>query len=347
MIREALNAFVIPRIWDHDRRKTIGSSEIGQCARRIKYLKTESPHDHSHTPRWGATERGNLFEKFLWEPALRKRYGNKLRFAGEQQKTFIDKHLSATPDGLLIEQPRSVLKYLGVKDIGIGACLMVECKTIDPRVNLAEAKHVNTMQTQVQMGLVREQTIYKPKFALLSYANASFMDDITEFAIEFDQKIYDHAKVRARTILEAKAPKDLKPEGWIAGGKECDHCPFAEACGIAQHNLPSAKYNKEADPQFKAEMIDMVRAAKKVKAVMDAATVEFRTHQETIRERLREKGLYKIPGVVNWISVKGRISYDDEAIRKFAVKNGMDIEKYSDVGEATSRLMLGDVGESE
>lgn len=341
MIKEALNAFVLPKVWAHDRTQTIGSSEIGQCSRRIKYIKSGHRQDIEYVPRWGAAERGNLFENFLWEPALRKRYGDKLLLAGKEQKTFIGKYLSATPDGMLIDQPRNMLKYLGVKDIGVSSCLMIECKTIDPRVNLSEAKHTNVMQTQVQMGLVREQTQHKPNYAVLSYANASFIDDITEFAVEFDQGIYDKAKERARTILEAKEPGELRPEGWIAGGKECEHCPFSRACGIEQHNLPSAKFKGSlVDSQFKAEMTDMVREAKQAQEKMDTAKAEFRLQQDNIKHRLREKGVRKIDGVVNWIDVKGRISYDDVAIRAYAKKKGMDIEKYSDVGDPTDRLIL-------
>ena len=34
-------------------------------------------------------------------------------------------------------------------------CVMIECKTADPRTNLVEAKPENKYQTLVQMGLVR------------------------------------------------------------------------------------------------------------------------------------------------------------------------------------------------
>jgi hypothetical protein len=344
MIKEALDDFVLPRVWSHDRTKTIGSSEIGQCSRRIKYIKSEHQHDATYKQRWGATERGNLFENYLWEPALRKRYGANLLFAGKDQKTFIGEYLSATPDGLLIKQPRDVLKHLGIKDIGACGCIMIECKTIDPRVNLSEAKHVNIMQTQVQMGLMREKTKYKPNFAVLSYANASFMDDITEFPVEFDAGLYERVTGRAKRILEVSGAKELRPEGWIAGGKECDHCPFAKECGIERHNLPTAKWaGKPVDPQFRAEMTDMVRQAKAAQEARDAAEEKFREHQDSIKHRLREKDVRKIDGVVNWSSVKGRTVYDNEAIRTFAIEQGLDIEKFKDVGEATDRLTLGDV----
>ena len=42
-------------------------------------------------------------------PALRARYGDKLLYAGDKQQTFVSGFLSATPDGLLIDQSRDAL----------------------------------------------------------------------------------------------------------------------------------------------------------------------------------------------------------------------------------------------
>lgn len=345
MIKEILDEFIVPKLWEHDRTKTIGSSEIGGCIRRTWYIKNSKDHDLSHVARWGAAERGNLFENHLWEPALRKKFGKKLMYSGPDQKTFVDGELSATPDGLLIGAARDSLKHLGIKDIG-GNCLSLECKTIDPRVNLIEAKHQNMMQVQVAMGIIRAKTVHKPNYALISYANASFLDDITEFAIPFEENLYAAAKTRAAQIYKAKDAKELKPEGYIKGGKECDHCPFQEACGVERHNLPSAKYvTKEIDPQLKAEFIDMVRAANKIKAVKEGAEEEFKAAAEEIKDRLREKGIRKIEGVLNWSDTKGRQSYDMASLIAAAESKGIKTEKYSRVGEATSRLTLYEIAE--
>ena len=51
-----------------------------------------------------------------------------------------------------------LLKGHGIKYKGD---VVVECKTIDPRVNLLEEKSENAFQVQVQMGLIRELTKYK------------------------------------------------------------------------------------------------------------------------------------------------------------------------------------------
>ena len=107
-----------------DRQNTIGASEIGQCARKIFFAKNAGDRiygvdsDEDYVDAWGATLRGNLFEDYLWVPALLARYGDKLKFAGENKQTFIDEFLSATPDGLLVDQSRNALADFDIDDIG-------------------------------------------------------------------------------------------------------------------------------------------------------------------------------------------------------------------------------------
>ena len=102
LIRTAFDAYVAKtaKVWKHDRTKTIGASEIGQCARRMFYLKTKQKPDDDYIDDWGARVRGTVFEDSFWAPAMKAKYGKKLLFAGKEQKTFEDGHLSATPDGL-------------------------------------------------------------------------------------------------------------------------------------------------------------------------------------------------------------------------------------------------------
>jgi hypothetical protein len=53
---------------------SVGASDIGQCARKIFYLKREgtasaAPRDSDFTDGWGARMRGSTFERHLWVPA--------------------------------------------------------------------------------------------------------------------------------------------------------------------------------------------------------------------------------------------------------------------------------------
>jgi hypothetical protein len=349
MISDALDEYarITARVFP-DRAQTVGASEVGQCARRIFWLKNEgdpvlsAPRDSDYVDSWGARTRGSIYEAHYWEPALRAKYGADLLFAGANQRTFTSEFLSATPDGLLTNQPRDALAALGVPDIGEGRCFAVECKTADPRSSLEKAKTENVFQAQCQIGLVRELTEYRPEYALISYTCASFWDEVREFAIPFDQAVFANAKARARQIMTATSATELKPEGWIAGGRECAYCPFTQACGRKRSDVP-AKAKAEPDPQFVAEIADLAREAKTREAEAEAAELRFRETQHEIKERLRAKGFSRIvsDGIsVLWSAVKGRQSFDNKAIREAAVAAGVDVSRFETVGDPTDRLVI-------
>jgi hypothetical protein len=326
------------RIFKTDRSQTIGASDVGQCARRVFWSKNEgdpkygAERDPDYLDRWGAKVRGTIIENAFWEPAMRLTYGDRLLFAGAEQKTFVSGFLSATPDGLITGlRPGKIAP-------GSGTEVMAECKSADPRTNLLEAKAENIFQTQVQMGLVRELTKFQPTHSILSYIDASFWDEVAEFIVPFDQAIYDVAKVRAAQIMTATSAKDLKPEGWIAGGKECEHCPFTHACGIERRSVP--KTSAEVDPQFAAEIAEMAIHAQRLKKMSASTDKLLRTVQDDIKNRLRDKGVKKLPGIVSWTDVKGRSGYDMKALQAAAIEAGIDIEQFSTAGEPTDRLTI-------
>jgi hypothetical protein len=143
--------------------------------------------------------------------------------------------------------------------------------------------------------------------------------------------------------MTARAPDELKPEGWIAGGRECEHCQFTVACGRMRHAVPAQPVAEPPDPQFVAEIVDRARAAKAQRRIVVDATAKLREIEHGIRERLRAKGLRHVvsEGVdVTWSPVKGRPSFDMPAIREAARKAGVDISQFETVGEATDRLTV-------
>lgn len=341
MIKEALAEYAnrLQVKWKHDRTKTVGSSEVGQCAKKIAFVKKQ-PRAKGPAWRdgWGASTRGKIMEDHFWYPALKKKYGDRLVMAGPKgQKTLIRPPLSATPDGLVTGMARDSLEYLGVADIGPSKCVLVECKTIDPRVPIREAKQENVFQVHVALGLVREMTPYKPDYALITYTDASFWDEVTEFAVRFDADVLAAADRRARDILAGET-KELRPEGYIAGGAECDYCAFLKECGVERRSVPVL--DTEADPQFAAEITDMCREllAAKTKAKADEMTIKLL--EDDIKNRLREKKVRRVPGVVTWSQVKGRSSFDNKAIKSKLEELGEDIGQYETVGEATDRLLV-------
>jgi hypothetical protein len=337
VIKQALEEYArsLQRQWP-DRTKTVGASEIGQCSRKTAWAKRSHPPDDGYANSWGANVRGSLMEKHFWLPAVRAKYGDKVRFAGDEQTSFEDKFLSATPDALVCGLPRDAIKDLKVPDIG-SDCLLLECKTVDPRVNLYKEKDQNHFQVQVQIGVVRAVGAFMPNYALISYVDASFWNEVAEFPVAFDEGIYDAAQARARNILTLD-PRELKPEGFIAGGSECEYCPFAKPCGVIRRSVPTD--GAEADPQFAAEIADLCRDAISAQDQADQASAEVRDVHQQIKDRLRAKKVRRIKGVVTWSTQKGRKSYDGPALREAAERAGVDVEAYATTGEPTDRLQI-------
>jgi hypothetical protein len=182
----------------------------------------------------------------------------------------------------------------------------------------------------VQLGLVRESTDFAPEYAVISYADASFWSEITEFAVKFDPEVYGTAKRRAAKVMTAHDASELPPEGWISGGHECNYCPFAAACGIARHAMPKP-FGAAIDPQFIAEARDLACEAKRRQADAENATAELRTIQNEIRERMRAKGLRRVAGddfSIIWSPVKGRQSFDVKALKAAAIAAGVDVAQF-------------------
>jgi hypothetical protein len=341
MISEALAVYANAlRIPDKRRASTVGASDIGQCARKTFYLKRgDAERDPEYFDGWGAALRGSVIERAFWLPALRARFGNKLKFAGDEQQRFKSEFLSATPDALLTGVPSDILASLGEPDIGAD-CLLLECKSIDPRVKLNAPKPEHYYQAIVQLGVVRETTQFQPRFAVISYINASFWDDVVEFAVAFDPAIYSAAKARAAKVLTAAAASELPPEGWIAGGRECEHCPFTKACGIERRAVPPPSATGP-DPQFVAEIRELAVAYKVRQGEIDSATVKVCEIQHKIRERLHAKGLRRVAGEdfsVNWTPVKGRQGFDLKALSAAATAAGVDVSKFETITDPGDRL---------
>src|SRR5208282_4351464 len=145
------------RAFKHDRTKTVGASEIGMCERRTGYMKRGYVPDPKYIDGWGASHRGSTIEEQFWVPALKKHFGKNLHFAGKKQMRLESGMLSAHADALVTGLAPDALDYLGIKDLGPSRCVVVECKSIDPRIALEVAKSEHIFQAQTQMGLFHEK----------------------------------------------------------------------------------------------------------------------------------------------------------------------------------------------
>jgi hypothetical protein len=330
-----------------DRLSTIGGSDIGKCLRQIYCSKSEGtcyevPRNPDHIDGWGATLRGTLIENHFAVPALRKAYGSKLLYAGAEQRTLTSGFLSATPDALLVDLPDTTLSHLGVPSLGGDGSLALEIKSIDPRVGIMEPRPAHVYQSQVQLGLIHEVTPHRPEHGLVIYFNASFLDELREFPVKRDPEIFAAAKRRARTIMTAKSMAELPPEGWLGGGGECESCAWSHACGHERGRMAMTAKTPPT-PEFIAEATMLARDVKQLEAEADAATVRYRGRRHELVTLLRANGHRSIIGngvAVSWTSVKARMTYSGEGVRKAATGAGLDLSPFEHTGAPSDRLTI-------
>lgn len=334
------------RVFTHDRTQTVGASEAFDCIRKAYFKKTGAEKDPDAEDSWGASSRGDLIENYHVVPALDAFLpeGYDYFYAGEFQKTFVDleNKISATPDGLVAGVSADALKLYGVDDLGSNE-FVLEIKSVDPRVNLKEAKIVHRGQAIIQMGLIREQTNYKPNFAIILYFDASFLDKMTPFVIPFDEGVYNTAKKRAKSVYAAEDAGALQAEGKLSNS--CDFCPFTQACARASKEAmpPEAKTYKYSD-EDRAEMKILIDAQTKAAADEKDAEQRKKKASEDIKGLLKKLQIRRMAGdkekgegwSVSYTFVAGREVLDTNAMRA----DGIDIDSYKVAGEGHERVTI-------
>ena len=333
MIKEALEAYAKARerTWPHDRRKSVGASEIGQCARKTWFSKHDTAVDNDYLDRWGAKTRGHLIEDF-WQKALRQHFGlGHVHYAGRYQKTFFDdaSPLSATPDAVVVV-PEKKLSFV------------TDCKSLDPRAAMHQARPEHVFQVQVQLGLVRSQTRYQPAYGVLTYIDASFLDEIKEHIVKWDAGVFEQARERARQIMTHEDPARIKPEGVIAGGAECEYCPYRSRCAEMRAGAVPKHDLKVAHPDMH-EISRLAHARGRAKDEIERLEMQAKGHEQAIKELLQKNGTRRAEGDgvrVVWSSIKGRPSWDWPGLRSAAESAGLDLATYERVGDPSDRLQV-------
>lgn len=327
-IRDILNRYAatLDKKWDHDRSRTVGASEIGQCARKIHFAKHNAPRDPDYSDGWGARLRGSIIEEQFWVPALRATLPEdvQLLFAYPEQKTLVSGYLSATTDGLLV-WPN-------------GYCVNLDCKSEDPRNMRQGVKPEHKFQVQTQMGLLRDRTEYKPDESVVTYIDASHWDKVDEARVQFDPRIYANAHLRAERIITERDPLALPPEGKMASGGECRFCAWASHCAdVAIAGVPKARQplGDNSVAQLKS-MRDEALAHAEAAEKCDAQAASIR---EQIKQFLRDHDSRGHKGEgwsVSYSVSKGRETLDLEAIDKA----GIDLSPYRKPGSSSERLTI-------
>jgi CRISPR/Cas system-associated exonuclease Cas4 (RecB family) len=337
------------RKWAHDRTTTVGASEVFGCMRKTWFEKKGQEQGYEPDPdyieSWGATERGNIIENHFLVPAFRNQLppGLKVSFEGDEQQTIVQGKSSATPDSVVSGFPpgKPLVVETDEKRIVIpkpAANVVFEFKSIHPGVKLVGAKEVHIGQAIVQMGLLRDVMGVDVKDAIILYVNASHLDDIDFYHVEFDEKRYQHAKKRAAEVFEVKDPNDIRPEGKLTG--DCKWCPWKMACGEAiVHGIPDDKGMIGHNSQHFSEFEKAVENYKHWKEVADEADREKKYAQEAVKDLLLDSGLNSAKSdhwSISWSKVSGRKTLDKKAM----VADGIDVSKYEKEGAPYDRLMI-------
>src|SRR6185369_14779736 len=343
MLRELLHAYGTSRRreFSHDRLSTLGSSGQGRCIRQTAFQLLAMPPDEGFVDSWGAALRGTVYEDHCWVPALREALpeGVELLFAGEDQCTMVDEEarLSATPDGLIVGLPRDCLLGFGIEDC-LADSVLVECKTADPRMLLRKPRPHHEFQVQMAMGLVRRCTDFAPEYAVISYTNASFWDQVTEFAVRYSERVYQAGAERARAVFSATDPQEMPPEGKLAGGDECKYCGWAAQCGEAEvSRVPAGGVRLATEAVAELKLLrDAERAL--AGAIDDNSSMRL-VAQEAIKRFLHDHQVRAHKGdgwSVTWSTVKGRVTLNKDAVSEA----GIDLAPFEQEGNASERLIV-------
>jgi hypothetical protein len=324
------------KTWEHDRSLTVGASEVFDCWRKVGFKKRGKElgytEDEAEEDGWGAAERGNLIEEFWVVPALDAMLpdGVGYLFAGSDQKTLIKEPVSATPDGLVTDLPRDALKNYGIPDIK-SDCILLELKSVDPRVNLATAKEIHEGQAQMQLGLMNELTEFKPVFCVILYVDASFLDKIKVFVVEYDKRIYNAGKMRAKKVFETDELKELPAEGKMTDA--CKFCTWRFACAVvSEEAVPTeAAKAKDVDQEVYDRVYQLVADEREQAEIEKEAGEEKERIRANIKQALSDANTKKLKDdrySVSWSFQKGRKTLDKGAMEI----DGIDLSKYEKEG---------------
>ena len=336
------------KVWAHDRTQSLGASEVFQCIRKGFFAKRGKELGYepdTEDQSWGALERGNIIENHFVVPAVRSSMpvGLSVLYTGDDQVTLVADRNSATPDGLIVGLPKgcAVRVKAGSQDVTIpnikSDCIVFEVKSIDPRANLIYEKAVHHGQTQMQIGLFHEKTEYRPYYSIILYVDASFVDKLTPFVVEFEEEKFAIGKMRAHGVWEHDDPMMFMPEGKFDGG--CEHCLWKTACGEATLTSMPAKDTVTTDPEVVSNISPEVQEYLDLQDELKDVTAKFERAKEQVKEALTENKVRKAVGddwSVVWSTVKGRTTLDTAAMDR----DGINLAKYEKTGSGYDKLLI-------
>ena len=325
-----------PKEWGHRREQYVSASQIGLCEMRQHFMAQRGPTqiDDERPDAWGVFARGDTGEDWVAgvfdRAQLAEHGGSKLDLGftatGKNQVTVIDEvnRLAATPDGVM---------WIA------GEPILIEIKTIDPRVSLTAPKPAHWRQVMFAMALMARVHPVKPQRAVILYVDCSNYANVTAYDVPFDDVEGDALIDRAKRI-HAATLDNLQPEGVFDGGNECKTCDFAAQCRAYQvERVQRAEASAPIDDGDLTDLDDLA-AQREAAAQMESEAKRLKeSATNQIRMMLDERGVSyaQTPGYSIRQSVtKGRETCD----WRQAVEDGVDLSEYVSVGNGYPRLTV-------
>lgn len=321
-----------------DRISTLGASETFDCI-RLGWLRRFKPDlaDTDDIP-YGIFERGNVTEASFFVPKIISVFGREnVLFIGSEQETFKTDKSSATPDSLIINQPRDILAEYGIPDIGEDGTFMIECKSFNPQLNLYKEKTVNRGQAVMQLGEVRRNTQYKPTYNVILYINVADYDDLRDFIVEYDEDIYQAGIKRGELLYSATKATQLKPEGKYTD--RCLYCEFSQACKALE--VDKVPVQKKLDvPQ---DVLDRLTTTALRLQALDEELDKLEQEKVKLREEVKDElisigtnSLVKSGLTVSYVKMKGKKTLDKGKLKA----DGIELDEYFKEGAEFTRLNI-------
>lgn len=334
------------KTFEFDRSQSLGASEVFGCIRMSWAKKHGAPENEGEEDSWGATSRGDLIEQYHVVPALDATLPATSNYigAGDQQKTFVDpvSKLSATPDGLVDGLDADALQIYGVDDIE-SDCIVTEIKSIDPRVDLKEEKAIHRGQVITQMGLIRENTEFKPMWALIMYFDASFLDKMSFFPVKFDEEIYAQGKLRAAKVFTTTDPAELRAEGKLGNG--CDFCKYTTWCAaLTESQMPPDVPKTLATPLQREKLKPLAEEYAEIQGKLKTLDARKDELGEQIKDALKLFKTRRLSGdkkagetwSVSYTFIAGRETLDKGAM----MADGINLSDYKTTGDGYERIVI-------
>jgi CRISPR/Cas system-associated exonuclease Cas4 (RecB family) len=309
-----------------DRNQVLTASENLRCLRELKFSKT-MPREQD---KWGMSQRGHAVEAWVvaqLEATLRQ--GEVLRFAGENQRSFLDSEngLAGTPDGLFTDEN--------------GVHWLLEFKSVDPRTNLealSAPKPQHAGQIQQNMWLL-DQAGYIVDNAVICYVDASDFQRAKQFVVPYDKAATaERARIRSEILFSADTPADLPAEGLNNNG--CTYCAYKEECSAIQVARGEArKSEKPSMPVFAPRGVtESVREYGNIKSQIKAMEMRADELAATIKEYAAAENRLSFETaayVVKVTEVAGRRTLD---VKAYEAATGVKSDDFYKVGRPSIRL---------